>query len=177
MPPQNQMPEANFQAEMPQKSSKAWMIIAILLGLLLIAESVFGYYKWQEYKKLAGSLGADVNSLNAQVAALNAQIATISKTAQSATSTSDSAAIVKSSEIYALATNSAVKSVAVTVTVQEGNAALVTVTPTPSQTNYSNIFALKKQNGVWVVVYTGTVKPTAAQASTLGLPNTTQFHQ
>lgn len=71
MPVTNQAPD-NIMPPPPQKSSKVWIVLTIILAVSLIAVSAFGYYKWQQYKKLVGSLGADVNSLNAQLAAQQA---------------------------------------------------------------------------------------------------------
>jgi len=167
----NVMPE-------PAKSSKVWMIMAILAIVALIGVTVFGYYKHSQYRTLVGNLGAQINGLQNQVKSLEIQLtAAQAKSPTAATAQTDTQQIISATQNYALATNTAVKSASVTITVIEGSNALVTVTPTPAQTNYSNIFALKKQNGIWLVVYTGTVKPTVAEAAILGLPNTTQFHQ
>lgn len=47
--------------------SKVWMVIAIIAIVLLIAESIFGYYKWQQYRTKVGNLGAEINSLQNDV--------------------------------------------------------------------------------------------------------------
>lgn len=175
--PQVQHAPENHAMNLPQKSSKGWMIVAILAIIVLLAVSALSYYKWQQYKTLVGNLGARINALENQVTSLEKQLAATKVTTKTTTIQTDEQQAITATENYTFATSSGVKSVSVTVNALEGTAALVTVTPTPTLLGFSNIYALKKQNGVWIVVYTGTVKPTAAQASSLGLPNTTQFHQ
>ncbi|MDQ5943828.1 MAG: hypothetical protein QG675_596 [Patescibacteria group bacterium] len=69
MPVTNQAPD-NIMPPPPQKSSKVWIVLTIILAISLIAVSVFGYYKWQQYRTLAGNLGARINALENQVKAL-----------------------------------------------------------------------------------------------------------
>ncbi len=71
--PINQMNQVNDPASNnlmppPKKSSKVWMIVAILAIITLLAVCAFGYYKRQQYLTKVGSLSADVNALNARIA-------------------------------------------------------------------------------------------------------------
>lgn len=96
----------NFQAEMPvHKSGRGWMVVAILAIVALVVVSVFSYYKWQQYKKLVGSLGADVNSLNAQVSNLKNEVTRISKTTVTTTTQNDAQQIIASSSSYCVGAN------------------------------------------------------------------------
>lgn len=67
MPITNQAPD-NIMPPPPPKSSKVWMILAILSIIALIVVCGFGYYKRQQYLTKVGSLSADVNALNARIA-------------------------------------------------------------------------------------------------------------
>lgn len=71
MPTVSQEPD-NIMPPPPQKSSKVWIVLTILLAISLIAVSVFGYYKWQQYRTLTGNLGAQINALQNQVKSLTA---------------------------------------------------------------------------------------------------------
>lgn len=168
MPSQNQKSESNLQDEMPQKSTKIWMITSILLGLVLIALSVFGYYKWQQYKKLVGSLGADVNSLNAQIANLNAQLAIISKTSQSTTTQTDAQKIKTVINNYCAAqldptTSKSLSFFTGSKTINLSSDKLsATINGQCALTSGTGAttFILKKANDEWMVIYTGDTPPT-----------------
>lgn len=71
MPMTNQ-PSDNIMPPSPPKSSKIWIVFTIILTIALISVSVFGYYKWQQYRTLTGNLGARINALETQVAAQQA---------------------------------------------------------------------------------------------------------
>lgn len=75
-PMQSPMPEINTMP--PKSGGKAWMVIAILMTIALIAVSAFGYTKWQAYRTKVGDLGSQVNALQAQVTELQAAATTAS---------------------------------------------------------------------------------------------------
>ena len=81
-------------ATMPDhaKSSKVWMIVAIVTILILVGVSIFGYIKWRAYRSKVGDQGGQINALQIQVTDLQGQVTTLSAAAaKPATTTTNTA--------------------------------------------------------------------------------------
>lgn len=162
IPTSNQSPD-NFMPP-AQKSSKIWIVFTIILAIALIAVSVFGYYKWQQYRTLTGNLGAQINALQNQVASLDKQLAAAKlnqKTSTNTTSTTDEqqikTAVINYTEGYVGAKNGQTFQIE-DITINKSNPNFATVgvgDVVNGQRTSGYAVILKKVNNTWIVIYTG----------------------
>lgn len=175
MPPQNQPqdkqvqdamqnPDAQINLPHRSKAKTVWMVLAILLFIALIAVSAFGYYKWKQYRTLAGDLGAQINALNNQVEQLNNQIGTLEAQLSAKPKTTSTTTVADQDKIKqaitdycAAAGGTVVKTSASKINLSSDNkAATVSVTCSSSTKLTEGTFLLKKgSGGSWVVLQFG----------------------
>lgn len=163
----------------PQKSGggKTWMIIAIIAIIALIGLGIFGYMQMKKLNQEISSQKAEIASLNnknqeleTSLKAAEEEVVAVKKTTTTTTTQTDDQQIITSVANYVKATDKNVKSVKVTVTKKEGAFAFATVEPSPADAGRGGGAILKKENGNWVVIYTGVGRPDTQEANTLGLP-------
>lgn len=176
MPPQDQQnpqqvvdPSTNTFVPPPQKSSKLWMIIAILAIVALLAVSGFAYYKRQQYLTKVGSLSADVNALNARIAEEQAAMSDKNLVIAQAKANCES----QKGTTFVIGTVGTAKD-QVEFSSDNMSARLVAscqtgTTPVPGS---SKTYVLKKSNGAWSLVITTASPITKAEGEKYALPAT-----
>lgn len=168
VPTSNQMSD-NIMSPPLQKTSKIWIVFTIILAIALIAVSVFGYYKWQQYRTLTGNLGARINALENQVAAQ--QVAQSDKIVV----TNQAKANCESQKgfTFIIGTVGTTKE-KVELSGDSNSARLVAScqTGTTAVPGSSKTYVFKKSNGAWSLVITTASPITKAEGEKYSLPTT-----
>lgn len=163
------VPQSNTNV-MPARKPKGWMITSIILIVVVVAMSAFGYYKWKQYRTLTGQLGAQINALQNQVTELQAQVASLQSqnTTKSTTVSSDQALINAAVAKYRALV--AFKNPVAKIQDQSGDFAHVEVHD-DGVNGTSRVAIFKKVNGIWVYVWGGTESPGKDIGVAYGLPS------
>ncbi len=166
MPTSNQMSD-NIMPPPPQKSSKVWIVLTIILAISLIAVSAFGYYKWQQYRALTGNLGARINALETQVAALQASQSDKIVVTNQAKANCES----QKGFTFIIGTVGTTKE-KVELSSDNNSARLVAScqTGTTAVPGSSKTYVFKKSNGAWSLVITTASPITKADGEKYSLP-------